>query len=218
MSDTLLRDAFCPTEVDRRRGAYDTVLGIETLRRAVTSETPSRVAREDFRRSAVLVPFICRDGRWHLLFTRRTDELEHHRGQVSFPGGASDGGETPVETALREVHEEIGIPSSDISVLGEIDEIWTPSRYVISPVVGIIRSLEKLAPNPAEVSRVFTAPLAFLADEGNAEIRTVSVNEFTRDVYYYHYDNETIWGATAFIFRGLVRRIRAVLAESSARG
>jgi 8-oxo-dGTP pyrophosphatase MutT (NUDIX family) len=177
----------------------------ELLRARTCDARRTVIERQDLRASAVLAPLICVDGVWHFVLTRRTEDLEHHRGQISFPGGAADPGETAQQTALREAWEEIGLASEHVDVLCLVDDRWTPSGFCITPVLGIVRSMETLRPNPAEVSRIFTVPLAVFCDEANAEVRTVSVNGFTRNVYYYHHDGETIWGATAFIIRDILR-------------
>ena len=175
------------------------------IREALEAYSPGRIEREGFRRAAVLVPLLEVEGAWHLLFTKRSEDLEHHRGQVSFPGGALDDGEDPEDAALRETFEEIAIGPGHVHLLQRLDELWTPSGYIITPVVGFLHSTETLQPSAAEVSRVFTAPLPFFSQPGAAEVRRVTVNGYTRNVYFYHHDSETIWGATAFIIRNLLR-------------
>ncbi|MBL0175634.1 MAG: CoA pyrophosphatase [Ignavibacteria bacterium] len=180
----------------------------ERIEAAVRGAAARPVERDGFRHSAVLVPFVCIGGEWHLLFTKRTEDLEHHKGQVSFPGGASETGETPEQTALREAEEEVELAPALVTVLGEIDQMWTPSGYIITPVVGIVARIDDLRPSPSEVARVFTVPVSFFADEGNAVVKTVHVNGYVRDVYFYTWDGDTIWGATAFIIRAMLERLR----------
>jgi 8-oxo-dGTP pyrophosphatase MutT (NUDIX family) len=175
------------------------------IRDALGAYRPSGMQRPGFRPSAVLVPLLEQEGAWHLLFTKRSEDLEHHRGQVSFPGGALEADETAEDGALRETFEEISIGAGHIHLVQRLDELWTPSGFVITPVVGFLHSTETLLPSAAEVSRVFTVPLHLFALPDAAEIRTVSVNGYTRKVYFYHHDSETIWGATAFILRNLLR-------------
>lgn len=184
------------------------------IRDAVSHRPPAVVEREGFRSSAVLVPFVCIAGEWHLLFTKRTEDLAHHKGQISFPGGAAEDGETAEETALREAHEEVALLPSLVQLAGEIDQMWTPSGYIITPVVGIVRDIADVLPNPAEVARVFTVPVSFFADEGNAVVKTVRVNGYVRDVYFYNWEGESIWGATAFIIRNVLERLRSVAGEA----
>ena len=177
------------------------------IRRAVQEGGRSELQREEFRNSAVLVPLVRVAGEWHLLFTKRTEDLEHHRGQVSFPGGSLEEHEPFEAAALRETFEEVGIPPQAIEVVGLMHDIWTPSRFIITPVVGIVHSLDRLEINPGEVSRVFTAPVSFFLNNANAEIRNITLHGMERQVHFYRYDGETIWGATAIILRDLVQRL-----------
>ena len=90
--------------------------------------------------AAVLVPLVWQDDEWHLLYTRRTDKVESHKGQVSFPGGACDEGETtPEQTALREAEEEIGISPKDVKVLGRLANLITITYFRVTPVVGVVK-------------------------------------------------------------------------------
>lgn len=156
----------------------------------LTDETHLRCA-------AVLVPLVWHDDEWHLLFTRRTDTVESHKGQVSFPGGACDEGETtPEQTALREADEEIGLNPSDVKVLGRLANMITITYFRVTPVVGMIKWPAVFHVGEHEVARVFTIPLGWLADPSNRW-------EFTRPgttrslIAYHPYDGELLWGATA---------------------
>ncbi|MBN8582654.1 MAG: CoA pyrophosphatase, partial [Anaerolineae bacterium] len=118
--------------------------------------------------AAVLVPLVFFQNEWHVLYTRRTDRVESHKGQVSFPGGACDEGETtPEETALREADEEIGIAPSDVRVIGKLSRMVTISKYRVTPVVGVIQFPYAFKTSGAEVARVFTMPLTWLANRNN---------------------------------------------------
>ena len=150
------------------------------------------------------MPLLIEHGAWHVLLTKRNEDMEHHKGQIAFPGGATDEGEDCVQTALREAQEEINLRSEAVDVVSCLSDIWTPSGYVITPVAGFISSLEGLALNPAEVSRIFTAPLSHFASSENVEIRTRVIDEKEYELYYYYYAGETIWGATALMLRQLL--------------
>jgi 8-oxo-dGTP pyrophosphatase MutT (NUDIX family) len=147
--------------------------------------------------AAVLVPLIWQDDEWHLLFTRRTEQVESHKGQVSFPGGACDEGETtPEETALREANEEIGIDRRDVRLLGRLVNMITVTSFRVTPVVGVLKWPIVLRIGQNEVERVFTIPLNWLADKRNRwEFTMLGHN---RSLIAYHpYDGELLWGATA---------------------
>ncbi|MBI5963508.1 MAG: CoA pyrophosphatase [Chloroflexi bacterium] len=149
------------------------------------------------KNAAVLVPLTYVINEWHLLFTRRTDRVESHKGQVSFPGGASDEGEaTPEETALREAEEEIGMKPGDVKVLGRLSQLITVSSYRVSPIVGVIPYPYAFKVGGFEVERVFTIPLSWLATRSN--YWEFSLRESDRSLIAYHpYDGELLWGATA---------------------
>ena len=147
--------------------------------------------------AAVLIPLVWQDDEWHLLFTRRTDRVESHKGQVSFPGGACDEGETtPEQTALREAEEEIGLNPGEIRVLGRLTNMITITYFRVTPVVGIINWPTVFRVGEHEVARIFTIPLGWLANPANRW-------EFTRPnttrslIAYHPYDGELLWGATA---------------------
>ncbi len=183
---------------------------------SATLDHPSRIAdrlaartrrtetHRGLRCSAVLAGMTRMDDGWHLLMTQRTDTLEHHKGQVSFPGGACEPGETLVATALREAREEIGLREDRVDTLGLLDDIWTPSGYNITPVVGVVASVDGLAPNPAEVARILTLPLAFFDDPRNARSEWFEHDGTPRRVWFYDHPEATVWGATAFIIRDLL--------------
>ena len=147
--------------------------------------------------AAVLVPLVWQDDEWHLLFTRRTDRVESHKGQVSFPGGACDDGETtPEQTALREAEEEIGIDPKDVKVLGRLANLITITYFRVTPVVGVIRWPTVFRVGEHEVARVFTIPLGWLANSSNRW--QFERSDLKRSLIAYHpYDGELLWGATA---------------------
>jgi 8-oxo-dGTP pyrophosphatase MutT (NUDIX family) len=151
--------------------------------------------------AAVLVPLAWWKNEWHLVFTRRTEAVEHHKGQVSFPGGACDLGEsTPEQTALREAEEEIGLKPGDVRILGRLNDVYTITRYRVTPVAGVMPWPYPLQPEPAEVERVFTIPLAWLSERGNWEERPIKPPGLPRSfpvIYYHPFNGETLWGASA---------------------
>jgi 8-oxo-dGTP pyrophosphatase MutT (NUDIX family) len=160
-------------------------------------EEPFEQFKGPSRPAAVLIPLIDWDGEWHLLFTRRTDQVENHKGQVSFPGGATDPGDvSPEDTALREAEEEIGLHRADVRVLGRLGEYLTVTNFTVTPVVGAFPWPYSFKVHTVEVSRVFTVPLAWLARPENR-------HEFARPengrsvVTFLPYDGEMVWGATA---------------------
>ncbi len=160
------------------------------------------------RRAAVLIPLLRYGGAWHILYTRRTDTVEHHKGQVAFPGGRTDPEDpTPEATALREAEEEVGIRPQDVRILGRLGAYLTVTNYLVTPVVGVIPWPYGFRVSTVEVARVFTMPLHWLAERSN-------YHEFIRAetgrsvLAYLPYDGELLWGATA---RMTVNFIHALL-------
>jgi 8-oxo-dGTP pyrophosphatase MutT (NUDIX family) len=151
--------------------------------------------------AAVLIPLIWWKDEWHLVFTRRTEIVEHHKGQVSFPGGGCDEGEsTPEQTALREAAEEIGVKSGDVRLLGRLNEVLTITHYRVTPVVGVMPWPYEVRPEPAEVERIFSIPLLWLADPANWGEQLVTPNGLLHSfpiISYHPYDGEILWGASA---------------------
>jgi 8-oxo-dGTP pyrophosphatase MutT (NUDIX family) len=147
--------------------------------------------------AAVLIPLVRYDDEWHLLFTRRTDTVESHKGQVSFPGGGCDEGETtPEETALREAEEEIGINPGDVKVLGRLSNLITITYFRVTPVVGVVKWPAVFRVGEHEVARIFTIPLAWLSNPSNRW--KFEMQGRTRSLIAFHpYDGELLWGATA---------------------
>ncbi len=153
--------------------------------------------------AAVLIPLVWWKAEWHLVFTRRTEIVEHHKGQVSFPGGGCELGESSSEqTALREAEEEAGIKPRDVHLLGRLNEVLTITHFRITPVVGVIPWPYELRLETAEVKRVFTIPLLWLADPSNWVEQLVTLDGSPREfpvVRYHPFDGETLWGVSARI-------------------
>jgi 8-oxo-dGTP pyrophosphatase MutT (NUDIX family) len=162
-------------------------------------------------------------GEARVLLTRRSKALRFHQGEVSFPGGKLDAGETPVQCALREAHEEVGLDPSSVEVVGELSTLLTfSSQTLVTPVVGFLRGRPDLYPSPSEVDRVFDVELSVLASEGvfreerwggsslpgTALRRLKAGDDGTFPVWFFELDGDTVWGATA---RVLVELLRTVL-------
>jgi 8-oxo-dGTP pyrophosphatase MutT (NUDIX family) len=153
--------------------------------------------------AAVLIPIYQEGGDWKLLFTRRTDSVDVHAGQVSFPGGQiEDSDISIVAAALREAQEEIGLDPADVEPLGQLNPLLTVTQFLVTPVVGAMPWPYPLVTNPTEVARTFGVPIKWLADPNNLEIqeREPLVPGRSIQVYYFkEYEGETIWGVTARI-------------------
>ena len=154
--------------------------------------------REDgLRNAAVLVPLVKRD-EWQVLLTKRTDHLHHHPGQVSFPGGRADAIDlSPVDTALRETEEEIGIQAELIEMAGVIEPYLTVTDFNVIPIVGFVDPSFSLNIDKFEVAEVFEVPLAILLDQSLYERKEIFWQGEKRFFWELMYDGFQIWGATA---------------------
>jgi 8-oxo-dGTP pyrophosphatase MutT (NUDIX family) len=133
-----------------------------------------------------------------VLFTKRTEQLHDHAGQVSFPGGGREPQDAdPLATALRETHEEIGLKPEQVEVAGFLRGYLTISGYAVTPVVGLVKPGFDLMIDPLEVAEVFEVPLTFLADPRNRQVQTRELGGEQVGFYLYQYQGQTIWGATA---------------------
>lgn len=196
---------------------------LEVLRAQLLQQLPDVTAHDDYEsdpahrpsgfgavKASVLLPLILRD-RPVLLFTRRTESLARHSGQVSFPGGRSEEGDlSPVETALRETFEETGIAPNFVTVAGYLDRYLTGTGFDIQPVVGVLADGFALIPDPREVAEIFEVPLAFLLDPANRRRESREVAGRQRSFYAFTYKEHEIWGATAAIVVNLAQRLGAI--------
>jgi len=171
------------------------------------SELAQDAVKKPLRPAAVLIPLMRQADDWHILYTRRTDTVEHHKSQVSFPGGATDPGDrSPEDTALREAQEEVGIRPADVHVLGRLGEMVTISNFMVTPIVGVVPWPYGFTVHTVEVGRVFSMPLTWLATRENWQ-------EFVRSetghsvITYFPYDGELLWGATARMTVNFVRAL-----------
>jgi 8-oxo-dGTP pyrophosphatase MutT (NUDIX family) len=180
-----------------------------SIRAALRSAPPSLSATAaGLRPAAVLFPIVERSTP-SALFTRRTDDLPSHAGQICFPGGKyHTDDETLIRTALREVEEEIGLPPDQVEVAGFLDSHVTANTgFAILPVVGFLSPDYRLAIDPGEVAEVFEAPLAYILDPQNQARRSLERNGVRREFYAIDYQGHTIWGATAAMIVNLSERL-----------
>jgi 8-oxo-dGTP pyrophosphatase MutT (NUDIX family) len=147
-----------------------------------------------------------------VLLTERKATLSKHAGQIAFPGGRMDTGETPLQTALREAQEEIGLEPSLVEPLGYLDGYLIITGYFVVPVVARIHDLGVLVPHAQEVESIFDVPLDFVMNADNRKIHQRDWNGLTRSFYAYPFGERYIWGATAGMFKNLADRFDRVKA------
>jgi 8-oxo-dGTP pyrophosphatase MutT (NUDIX family) len=178
----------------------------DLIREALKSRTPQIIENKDslLRHAAVLIPLFQDGDGYKILFTQRTQKVEAHKGQISFPGGRIDEEDrTLLETALREAYEEVGIRRKDVTVLGRIDDMRTvASNYIVHPFVGLIPSSYSFVISKDEVERLITVPFRIFFENGS--VMPVNYEGRLYEGLAYTYDGEVIWGATARIMNNLV--------------
>lgn len=169
-----------------------------------TDEVPA-----DFREAAVLMPFWTEDDRVRVLLTLRSSALRSHRGQISFPGGRLDPGDAgPLDAALRETWEEVGIARESVRVIGQLDDVWSIQRYRVAPFVGAVEGRPILRPEPGEIERLIVADVQDLMDPTRHEIRWVEKDGVSYAIHYYHYGEDVIWGMTGGLLHWLFAWVR----------
>lgn len=160
----------------------------------------------EFRPAAVLAAITERE-RPGFLLIHRPSNMRAHPGQVAFPGGKIDPGETPVEAALREAWEELGIHERNVTVIGTSDRYRTGTGYEVTPVIAVVPPDLELNPNPTEVARWFEAPVDFVFDRANHVEQSVFWQGAERRYIEIMWQEHRIWGVTAAIIHNLSRRI-----------
>ena len=171
----------------------------ERLKQILAQRKKRRIVDPKRVSAAVLVPIYEKDGQYHILFIKRTEWVEKHKGEISFPGGTYEArDETLLDTALRESAEEINLKPDDVEILGELDDVLSAkTNYLISPFLAFIPYPYEFKVDGKETEEIIEAPVPELMDIGSSleEVR----GSKTVTVYHYHYQGRVIWGATARI-------------------
>ncbi len=178
-------------------------LNRESIRRALSQRHKAIERIAGYTPSAVLIPLYEREGECYLVFTKRTEIVNHHKGQISFPGGGRHPEDaTLMDTALRESWEEIGLKPEDAEILGELDDIATyTTNFVISPFVAAIPYPYEFRLSPYEVEGIIEVPLSVLVDQSNFSQEVVSLGDQLILQYFYSHGDQVIYGATARILK-----------------
>ena len=178
---------------------------VAALEAALPARRRLELAMDGYRAAAVALILVERAGAPHVPFIVRPAAMRAHSGQIALPGGVRDPGDPSfAHTARRETFEELGIAPERVRVLGMLDDVPTPTRFVITPVVGVLTAPCDYLPNPEEVAQVFEAPLATFADRGAAEDMGEREHWGVRyRLRAYPYESHRIWGATARVLESL---------------
>ncbi len=170
--------------------------------------TPALMA--SLRPASVLVPVIRRGADLIVLLTRRADHLRSHKGQISFPGGRRDEGDvSAAANALREAQEEVGLPPSSVEVIGYLDDYPTITRYMVTPVVGIVSGEPALFAHEDEVAELIEVPLEFVLDPESFERKSFMQSGIKVPFYELNFGPHRIWGATAGMLWNMCQKVHA---------
>jgi len=171
---------------------------IDQLKKKLTSRERKVIDHPPLSHAAVLLPLYQREGQCHLLFTKRSDQVKYHKGEISFPGGMVDEEDRElIQTALREAREEIGLNEEDVEIIGLLDDIVTVTQFIVTPIVGFFPYPYPFQINQIEIDELIEVPLSFLLHKDSFSEREIFRMGRSEWVYAYQYGNHVIWGATA---------------------
>lgn len=177
-------------------------------RRVFGDLPPDFLPKQPWKPASVLLPLVLHSDLPTVLFTQRTQGLQDHPGQVSFPGGSREQRDKdPVETALRETEEEIGLGRNHVEVAGYLSGYLTITGYSVTPVVGLVQPGFSLVTDPLEVAEVFEVPVAFLAEPGNRRVEHRELAGRQVGYYVFIYGQHRIWGATAAMLMNFLDKL-----------
>lgn len=183
---------------------------LQQIRDFLAEYRPQRLSHDRAIPAGVLLLLYEKAGELYIVLTRRTEDVEHHKGETSFPGGAFDLDDGDLlTTALRETEEEIGVRPEDVEVLGQLDDIVTITGFLVRPFVGVLgTSSYPFVVSAREVAELVEVPLRHLMDERNLEQGTRRFGDRWFPVLSYRYGDHRIWGATARIFKGFFDHLK----------
>jgi len=177
------------------------------LRRRLAEAGYQELPLQQMRPASVLIPLFRAGQEDRLLFTRRTDDLEHHAGEISFPGGGWEPDDVDLlATALRETEEEVGIRSADVTVYGRLDDFVSIHDYRVTPYVGEFPFPYRYTANPAEIAEIIELPISLFLEEGVWRQENRTHRGQVHPVDFYQVDGYQVWGMTAAILRRFFQR------------
>jgi len=175
---------------------------IEEIRKRLFQRERRVIEHPPLSHAAVLVPLFKKAEDCHLLFTKRSDQVKYHKGEISFPGGMVDEEDSElINTALREAHEEIGLKESDVQIIGVLDDIVTVTEFIVTPIVGLFPYPYPFKVSEVEIAELIEVPLSFLLRKDCFSEREIFRRDQREIVYAYQYGEHIIWGATARILK-----------------
>jgi 8-oxo-dGTP pyrophosphatase MutT (NUDIX family) len=181
---------------------------IAALRRALSNRQKQTVDAPSLKPASVLVLLYSKNGEYCMLLNKRTEAVEHHKGEIAFPGGSKDSGDKDfLDTALRETYEEMGIKPEDVTILGELDDVVTASHFAVRPFVGTIPYPYPFKPSPIEIAEVLEVPVRELLDQANLREEVRWVDGRVGKSHCYAYGDHLVFGATAKIVKQILQSL-----------
>ena len=175
---------------------------IDRIGTILSSRKRRVIEHPPFSHAAVLVPLFKKGDGCHLLFTKRSDQVKYHKGEISFPGGVVDEEDLElINTALREAHEEIGLKQNDVQIIGILDDIVTITEFIVTPIVGLFPYPYSFEVSEVEIAELIEVPLSSLLHKECFSEKEIIRGGQKEVVYAYQYGEHIIWGATARILK-----------------
>ena len=187
---------------------------VDQVRKILNTRDRRIIEQPSLARAAVLVPLFKKGEDCHIVFTKRSDNVRYHKGEISFPGGVFDERDSELErTALRETDEEIGLKENDVQIIGVLDDIITVTQFIVTPFVGLFPYPYPFKLSPVEIAELIEVPLSALLDKDCFSEREIIRGTGKEVVLAYQYQNHIIWGATARILKQFLDLISYPSAE-----
>ena len=187
---------------------------LDVIEKALAGRVRKTVADASLTPAAVMLLLYPRNGEYCILLNKRSEDVEHHKGEVSFPGGARDPeDQDSLDTALRETEEEMGILRGDVKVLGQLDDVTTRTEFAVNVYVGTIAYPYPFKPSAKEIAEVLEAPVNILHDPASIRVETHWQEGQTEESYSYAYGGHLIYGATARILQQFLELLPGVLPD-----
>jgi 8-oxo-dGTP pyrophosphatase MutT (NUDIX family) len=175
------------------------------LRQLLAARPALEIDAPEYRRACVLVPMVREGSNWSIVFSRRSANLAAHSGQIAFPGGAVEPGESLDAAAIREAEEEVGIAPRHVELIGRLDDVVAAnSGFLVAPFVGVIDEPIDYVLQASEVDEVFEVPIDRLLEPGNPEVRYVPYSGRRYPAYFYHHEQYEIWGLTGRMLKSFL--------------
>jgi 8-oxo-dGTP pyrophosphatase MutT (NUDIX family) len=185
------------------------IMVVERIRVKLAELRPRDLAGNYSNEAAVLMLICLRQEEPHFLLTLRTEDVQTHKGQISFPGGMREGGESLEQTALRETFEEVGIAADRIEILGRFHDYLSITDYRVTSFAGFIDGPFKTTPQATEVAEILLVPFSIFLDPGRMRTERMLHSGGTREVYFFSYGTHLIWGLTARIIKDFLAELQS---------